>query len=147
MKILTRYIIKEFLKPLIFSALAFGIIVLISEFFRELHFYMENHANFLYVIEYLICNLPWWIIQVLPISVLLSVLFSLSALARHNEITAIKSAGINLWRILFILFICGLFIGLFETILREKIIPITVQYADHIKTKKIQKNKYRKTKK
>ena len=78
MKIIYRYIIREFFKPLFFSSAVFGGLVMISEFFRELSFYMENKTPFLVVFEYLLLNLPWWIIQVLPVSVLLAVLFSLA---------------------------------------------------------------------
>ncbi|OGS34110.1 MAG: hypothetical protein A2293_15720 [Elusimicrobia bacterium RIFOXYB2_FULL_49_7] len=139
MKILTRYLIKEFMKPLVFSSVAFGGLVLISEFFRELNFYMEKKAAFSAVFQYLFLNLPWWVIQVLPVAVLLAVLFSLGQLAKQGEITAIKASGINLWRIVSVLFLCGLFLGAVEVVLREKIIPYTVEKAEYVRKEKIEK--------
>lgn len=139
MKIINRYIIREFVKPLVFSTVVFGGLVLISEFFRDLNYYLEKKAVFTDVFIYLFLNLPWWTIQVLPVSVLLAVLFSLGALARQGEITAIKAAGINLWRIISILLLCGFIIGAGELFLREKIIPHTVQMAEKVKKEKIQK--------
>ncbi|MCB4790453.1 MAG: LptF/LptG family permease [Elusimicrobia bacterium] len=139
MNIITRYLVKEFLKPLLFSSVVFGGLVLLSEFFRELNFYLEKKASFVYVFEYLFLNLPWWIIQVLPVAVLLAVLFSLGGLARSGEITAIKAAGINLWRIIGLLIICGIVIGLIDVILREKIIPYTTNRAEYIRISLIKK--------
>jgi lipopolysaccharide export system permease protein len=141
MKIIYRYIIKEFLKPFFFSAAAFGFLVLLSEFFRELNFYLENKTSFLVVAYYLLLNLPWWIIQVLPVAVLLAVLFSLGQLAKSNEITAIKAAGINLWRVIILLFIMGLLIGGAELFLREKVIPATIAKAEVVRREYIRKEK------
>ena len=100
------YISKQFLKPLVFISFAFGFIVMISEFFREMSMYMELKTPFFTVMEYLLLNLPWWIIQVFAVSVLLALLFSLGELAKRNEIIALKASGVNLWRIisLFIIF-------------------------------------------
>ena len=142
MKIIDRYIVREFFKPLFFSAIVFGGLVLISEFFRELSFYIENKTPFTVVFEYLLLNLPWWIIQVLPVAVLLAVLFSLGQLARRNEITALKSAGINLWHIIFIFVLCALFLSVCEIALKEKVIPFTVREAERIRHEKIKKEDY-----
>jgi lipopolysaccharide export system permease protein len=135
MKILNRYLIIEFLKPLALSSAAFGGLVLISEFFRELNFYLEAKAPLLYVAEYLALNLPWWIIQVLPVAVLLAVLFSLGKLAKQNEITAIKAAGINVNNILILFTLIGICVGLTEVVLREEIIPFTVQKAEQVRSR------------
>lgn len=142
MKIIYRYIIREFFKPLFFSSTVFGGLVLISEFFRELGFYLENKTSFIVVFQYLLLNLPWWIIQVLPVAVLLAVLFSLGQLNRNNEITAVKAAGINLLTIVFILFSCAIFVGVFEIVLKERIIPVTVLKAEQIRHEKIKKEDY-----
>ncbi|MFH1369541.1 MAG: LptF/LptG family permease [Elusimicrobiota bacterium] len=137
MKLITRYVTREFLKPLFFSIFAFGGLVMISEFFRELNFYLEKKANFIFVFQYLMFNFPWWTIQVLPISVLLAVLFSLGNLARHNEITAMKAAGVNVWRIFSVIFICGMLLSAGEIFLREKVIPNCVRQAERIRQEKI----------
>ncbi len=133
MKILNRYLIMEFLKPLALSSAAFGGLVLISEFFRELNFYIETKASFLSVGQYLLLNLPWWIIQVLPVAVLLAVLFSLGKLAKQNEITAIKAAGINVYRILILFSLLGVGIGVTEIVLREAVIPFTIVKAEQVR--------------
>jgi lipopolysaccharide export system permease protein len=139
MNIITRYFVKEFIKPLLFSSVMFGGLVMLSEFFRELNFYLEKKASFLYVFQYLFLNLPWWIIQVLPVAVLLAILFSLGGFARTGEITAIKAAGINLWRIIGIFMLCGVVIGAVDVFLREAVIPYSTNKAEFIKTTQIRK--------
>ncbi|MDR2860564.1 MAG: LptF/LptG family permease [Elusimicrobiota bacterium] len=139
MKILYSYISKKFLTIFVFTAIVFGFIVLISELIRQISFYIEYDAKFLYVIAHLFTKLPWWIIQVLPVATLLSVLFSLGDLAKKNEITAIKAAGVNLWNIIVMFLIIGFFIGIFDLAAREFIVPKTAYYNEVIEKEKIQK--------
>ncbi|MEI8218164.1 MAG: LptF/LptG family permease, partial [Elusimicrobiota bacterium] len=135
--LLYRYLSREFIKPLIFSTASFGGLVMISEFFRELNYYLEKKVNFIDVFAYLLCNLPWWCIQVLPVSVLLAVLFSLGDLARHNEITAVKASGVNLWKIILLFMLGGLLIGVSDFAVRELVIPHTVRLAEVIRDTRI----------
>lgn len=139
MKIIYWYIAKKFIKPLFFATFAFGFIVMISEFFREMSFYMEQKTPFLIILKYLFLSLPWWIIDVFAVSVLLALLFSLGELAKRNEITAIKAAGVNTWRIICFFIFLGFVIGLIDFSAREFIIPQTVVKAEYIKNIKIKK--------
>ena len=134
------YISKQFLKPLVFISFAFGFIVMISEFFREMSMYMELKTPFFTVMEYLLLNLPWWIIQVFAVSVLLALLFSLGELAKRNEIIALKASGVNLWRIISIFMILGFCVGLFDFSMREFVIPHTIVKAQYVRKVKIKKN-------
>ncbi len=135
------YISKQFLKPLFFTTLAFGFIVLISELFREMNFYMEQKTPFLTIVEYLFFNLPWWTIDVFALSVLLALLFSLGDLAKRNEITILKASGINLWKIISLFMVIGLALGILDFAARELLIPKTVELASYVRNVKIEKNK------
>lgn len=139
MRIITRYVLREFLKTLAFSVAAFGGLVMISEFFRELDMYLDKKAALSVVLAYFAYNMPWWVVQVLPISVLLAVLFSLGNMSRHNEITAMKAAGVNAWRVLSILFVCGFLISGGEIYLREYVIPGFVKKAEAVRQNEIKK--------
>jgi lipopolysaccharide export system permease protein len=78
-------------------------------------------------------------IQVLPVATLLSVLFSLGELSKRNEITSIKAAGVNLWKIIFLFLFAGLAIGAADLAAREFVIPKTTRLNERIKKEKIQK--------
>ena len=51
------------------------------------------------IIEYYLVSLPDILVLVLPIALLLAMLYALTNHARHQEITAIRAAGVSLWRI------------------------------------------------
>jgi lipopolysaccharide export system permease protein len=78
-------------------------------------------------------------IQVLPVATLLSVLFSLGELSKRNEITAIKAAGVNLWKIIIFFLFAGIIIGAADLAAREFLIPKTTRINEKIKKEKIQK--------
>ena len=139
MRIIYFYVAKQFSRIFFFTAFAFGFIVLISELFRQLSFYMEYKTPMLVVFQHLFSNIPWWIIQVLPVATLLALLFSVGDLAKKNEITAIKAAGVNLWKIITLFMIMGFFIGLADFGARELIVPATTAFNEIVKKEKIQK--------
>lgn len=141
MKTLYLYVSKKFLTIFSFTAFAFGFIVLVSELFRELNFYMENKTPFFIVIQHLVSNVPWWMIQVLPVSTLLALLFSLGDLAKRNEITAMKAAGINMWRIIILFMMLGVLIGGADLAAREFVVPKTTAFNEKVRKEKIQKEK------
>lgn len=139
MRIIYTYITKQFAKIFFFTSFAFGFIVLISELFRQLSFYMEYKTPLIVILQHLFSNIPWWIIQVLPVATLLALLFSLGGLAKKNEITAIKAAGVNLWKVIILFMVIGFIIGLSDFAARELVVPATSLFNEKVKKEKIQK--------
>ncbi|MDR0800844.1 MAG: LptF/LptG family permease [Endomicrobium sp.] len=141
MKILYAYIIKIFIKIFLFTTTAIAFVGIISELFRQVSFYIDNKTPFNLIFLHLFSNMPWWLIQALPIATLLAVLFCLGDLSKNNEITAIKAAGINMWRIITLFFIMGFVIGTGDFAVKEFIVPKTSSYTEVIEKEKIQKEK------
>ena len=144
MKILYRYIVKNFVKIFIFISLVFILIGITSELLRQKEFYMEYKTPFYLILLHLILNVPRWFMEALPIITLIALLFSLGDLSKKNEITAIKAAGINIWRIISLFIVTGLIIGATELSVREFIIPKTHKYYKKVQKEKIQKEKIQK---
>ena len=76
--------------------------------------------------------MPEYLVTVLPISLLLALLYTLTHLARHNEITAMRAAGVNLWRICVPYFLVGCFASIASFALNEFCVPRSTDWADHI---------------
>jgi lipopolysaccharide export system permease protein len=140
-KILYKYIVKNFIKIFIFTTLAFSVVVIISQLLGKINFYMENKATFGIIIVHILTNAPEWLVQALPIATLLALLFSLGSLAKRNEITAMKAAGINMWRVISLFLTIGFIIGIADFACREFIVPKTTVYNRKIDTEKIKKEK------
>lgn len=141
MKILHIYIIKNFVKIFLFTTSTLALIGIITELLTRMSFYIKYKASFYMILVHILSNIPWWLMQVLPIATLLAILFSLGDLSKKNEVIAIKAAGINIWQLIVLLFISGFVIGLCEFSVREFIVPKLNLYNEVIKKEKIKKEK------
>jgi len=79
--------------------------------------------------------------QVVPMAVLLSTIYILNNLNKNNEIIAMKSSGIGLWRILTPLLVIGFLISVFVYTANDRIIPITSKVSQMIRREELEKHK------
>jgi len=101
MKILPRYLAREFTHYFFLGLGAFSTIYLVVEFFERINAFLQNKAPVALMGAYFLNKIPSIIFQVAPASILLSSIITLGLMSRHNEILAMKSGGISLRRIAF----------------------------------------------
>jgi len=101
MKILPRYLAREFTQNFFLSLGAFSTIYLVVEFFERINAFLVNKATVELMGAYFLNKFPSIVFQVAPASILLSSIITLGLMSRHNEILAMKSGGISLRRITF----------------------------------------------
>ncbi len=93
------YIAKEFFKAFAASIAAITIIMLANEFFEAIHEMLNYHASVLSIFNYFAYRSALTALKISPIATLLGVLFTLNSMTKNNEITAMKTSGMNLARI------------------------------------------------
>lgn len=95
---LDRYILVEWLKTLaLVTGATFGVLMLQS-LYNTVPELLEFRASAGRMLLYYAVLAPSYLSLVLPISVLVSLLYALGQLHRHNEITAMRAAGVGLFR-------------------------------------------------
>ena len=99
MKKLDTYIIRQFLSPLGMTLLGFVSVILIVDLIENLDRFIDNAIPARITIKYYIYAIPWFVNIGLPMSMLISTVFTVGMLAKRNELTAMKSNGISLYRI------------------------------------------------
>src|SRR4051812_2254350 len=99
MRLLDRYLLREFLLALLVCFGAFLMLWVTFDLLFELHKLQENHLRVGDIVEFYVFQIPEFIPIALPISLLLALLYALTNHARYNEITAIRAAGVSLARI------------------------------------------------
>lgn len=127
MRILDWYTLRRFGFTLLFALIAFPLIVIFVDMVGNLGRFLDKNVPTIIIIKYYVVYVPYIVVLALPIAMLLASLFSLGQMANHNELTAIKSAGIALHRILIPLFICSLIVSLLALGFGENIVPIANQ--------------------
>lgn len=75
------------------------------------------------IVQYTLLRSPTVILSALPIAALLGALFAFSALARQNEIVAMRAAGVPFRRVVLIMLPTIIVIGLLHLALAEIIVP------------------------
>jgi lipopolysaccharide export system permease protein len=132
MKIISRYLYKEFFTFFVISLITFLLIYLVIEFFGKIDNFLEAHVPLKVAFLFFIYHIPFVIQQMTPVSVLISVMLTLGIMNKHNEILAIKNCGISLFRLFYPLVAISVFIGIGLFFLSESIVPITSSVANNI---------------
>jgi lipopolysaccharide export system permease protein len=129
MTILDRHVLSTWLKTfgLILAALL-GLLVLV-DMQRNLADFVGSGAGFWEMLYYYLVLLPGYVPLVLQISVLLSLLYALGQLHRSNEFTAMRAAGLGLFRVTRPLWLFGLLLAGFVWYLNASMIPWSVEEA------------------
>lgn len=135
MRLLDRYLFRELLTPLAYCLVGFLIFWISWNLFNDLDRLQQARLHLLDVIEYSIAMTPEFLATILPLVLLLALLYTLTNLARHNEITAMRAAGISLWRICLPYFIVGCIAGMVLFFLNEVCMPRSADWADRILTR------------
>ncbi|MGA2179742.1 MAG: LptF/LptG family permease [Verrucomicrobiota bacterium] len=138
MRLLDRYLFRELLTPLAYCLGGFLIFWISYDLFTELNEMQEHKLHLLDVIGYSIARTPEFLVMVLPIALLLALLYTLTNHARHNEITAMRAAGVSLWRLCVPYFIVGFITSLVLFALNEFCVPRSTEWAECILNRYVQ---------
>jgi lipopolysaccharide export system permease protein len=139
MRLLDRYLLREFLVPLGYCLSGFLIFWIASQLFSELHGLQEKQLQAPDIVEYYFFRIPEFLPIALPVALLLALLYALTNHARHNEITAIRAAGVSLWRLCGPYLAAGFVASVALFVLDEFCAPKTAEIADQILTRRIQR--------
>ena len=99
MKKLDQYLLLKFWSILGLSIIGFISIFIIVDLIENIDRFIDNDVPFNIILKYYFYTIPWFINIGLPMSVLISTIFSLGTIIKENEWTAMKAAGISLYRI------------------------------------------------
>jgi lipopolysaccharide export system permease protein len=97
--ILDDYVLRDFGVNLAMVVAVFLMLLLVFTLFELLGDILRNQISPLVVGEYLLNVSPYFVYNITPLSILLAVLITLGVMQRSNEITAIKTTGISIYRI------------------------------------------------
>lgn len=140
MSIISRYLIKEFFKPLLFIVVVFVGLYIVAQLVDEMRSYVSHHPPASMIIFYYLYRIPYFAVQVMPLAVLLSALLSLGQLARHNELIALRGCGFSFAQVAAPILTAAALIVAGVIAFDELVIPLTNPRADFIKKVKIEKN-------
>ena len=123
MRIITKYTLKEMGGPFLGALFVLTIILAAGNIIQTADMVMNKGVDIIQVVKIFLFFLPYVLIFTIPISVLAAVLLGFGRLSGDNEITAIRTSGISLRKIIFPVIICGFIISLANVPLNDTILP------------------------
>lgn len=99
-RLLDRYLLRELLIPLIGCLVGFLVFLISFDVFGMLENFRDAQMGPAAIARYYLHALPGFLNVILPMSLLLALLYSLTNHAKHHELTAMRAAGISTWRLM-----------------------------------------------
>lgn len=123
MRLLDRYVLRNFLEPFVLCFFGFLAIWLVFDLTDHLGDFTKGGASLKTIITFYATQLPEIIFISLPVGILLALLFSLSKMSRSNEIISMLSAGRSVVRVILPLLVVGLLASLGMLALSYSLVP------------------------
>jgi len=137
-KILDRYLLREFLVYLLLGLIGVMAIFVVVDVFEKLDVFLDHHAPMALVVRYYLYRLPEWVVQVMPIALLLATFLGLGQLNKFNELTAMRTAGKSLVGILGPVLVISVLAAAISMCLSELVVPRTNLARDQLYDQQIQ---------
>tara|TARA_B100001057_G_C22865363_1_gene956249 strand:+ start:1019 stop:2452 length:1434 start_codon:yes stop_codon:yes gene_type:complete len=145
-KLLTKYVIQEFCLPFIFCLTGFIAIWLIIDLSDNGADLASAGANIIGYFKYYLVQSPQIIVTIIPISILLSILYSLGRLSRCNEIMSMQGAGKSYFKILSPILFISAYISLISLSLNYQWAPEAEAQKETVLSSFIRGEEYAKNK-
>jgi len=123
MKLIDRYVVKQFLQTVFFALLAFIAIFVIVDMMENLDDFLDQNVVTAIIIQYYIYFIPEIVKLITPVSVLFAGLFTMGKMSNVNELTAVKASGVNMYRFMTPLVLVSFFISLFSIYFGGYVVP------------------------
>jgi len=133
LRILDKYLLREFAWPLLYSFDAFLLLFVVHDLLENLGEFLRQHARVGMILRYYLIVLPEPIVLILPLAVLLGILFCLSMLGRHNELLAMRASGVSIWRLGLPFFVVGVIASVASFGVSESFVPQSRERAESLK--------------
>jgi lipopolysaccharide export system permease protein len=137
-KILDRYVLREFLNYLALGLVGFIVIFLVVDIFEKIDVFLDHRAPAALIARFYLYRAPEVVVQVLPVALLLATFLALGQLNKFGELTAMRASGLSLLRILRPVFGVAIGAAVGSMFLSEVVVPAASRERDRIYDEQIQ---------
>ena len=134
MRILSRYVLREFLVPLGYCLTGFVSIYVLFELFGSFSRMMEAKLPMGLAVTYFCGYLAPYFHYLAPAALMLATLYTMWSFCRHSEIVAMRASGISFLTIASPILAVALAMAGFVTYVNESYVPRHAQWAAQMKT-------------
>lgn len=125
MKILDRYLVRGLVPPFAMALSVLTFVLLMDRLFELINLIIQKRVPMLLVGRIFLLSLPYMLTMTIPMAVLVAVIMGFGRLAQDNELTALKSSGIPLARLVAAPLLAGLALSIGLYIFNDRLLPET----------------------
>ena len=141
MRLLDKYILREYIKIFLIILFSFSVLFLVVDISDRLPRLLSKGGEMHDIILYFLLRIPYLVLLSSPVMVLLSGLFLMNNLSKYNESVAIRGAGISILRMVSPLIWFGLIFSIFIMFIGDLVLPKAEEYRNYIYKEKIKHQK------
>jgi lipopolysaccharide export system permease protein len=123
LKLLTRYILREQIGPLIFALSSLTALLLLQQVAKQFGNLVGKGLGWDVIGEFFLLSIPFIIAMTMPMGVLVAVLYAFSRLTAENEVTALRASGISVMRLVRPAIFFGATLGLLMLVFNDQVLP------------------------
>jgi lipopolysaccharide export system permease protein len=131
-RILDRYLLREFVGYLALGLIGFLTVFMVVDVIEKVDVFLDHQAPTALVLRYYLYRTPEVTVQVMPVALLLATFLALGQLNKFGELTAMRSAGLSLLRILAPVFAVATAAVVVSLLLGEIVVPRANRARDRI---------------
>jgi LPS export ABC transporter permease LptG len=135
--ILDRYLVREFLVLVGIGLAVAAALFVVIDLLQTLDRYLRVKPPLIFIAEHFVYRLPAALHDGLPVVMLVATIFLFLALSRYHELTAMKAAGISLYRVSAPILLMGLSVAVTSGLFQELFLPRLNELGDEVDRVKI----------
>jgi len=132
-RVVDLYLIRMFCFYFLLTLLVCLALVCLFTFFELINDVVENDIAYLTVLNYFFFLQPHFLMLLVPISILIATMVTFGLLEKTNQIIAMKSCGISVYRLAIPIFILSIAISGFSFLMQEYVLPFANQRQDSLR--------------
>ncbi len=139
MKILDKYLIRQFIQTILFGLLAFTIIFIVVDAMENLDDFIDQDLPAYEIFQYYFVFAPEIIKLMTPVAVLFAALFTAGKASNLSELTAMRASGMSMYRFMIPFIITTIIISFLSLYFGGYLVPMANKTKVHIEQEYLKK--------
>jgi LPS export ABC transporter permease LptG len=135
--VIDRYLLRQYVTFLGISLAVAAALFVVVDLLQTLDRYLRAKPPLVYIAEHFLYQLPIGLYSGLPIVMLVGTVFLYLTLTRYHELTALKAAGVSLYRASAPVLLLGLVVAVGAAIFQETLLPSLQERGEEVDKVKI----------
>ena len=135
--IIDRYLVRSHLTFVLIGLAVAAALFIVVDLAQTLDRFLRVKPPLIYIFEHFVYRIPAWLHDGLPIVMLVATIFLFLTLSRYHELTALKAAGVSLYRISAPIIVLGVGVAVFAGLFQELALPQLNERGDEVDRVKI----------